>query len=75
MDFNMILGHNLSFDEIARLESSNELWDSLKLFLKEELKYEPVNYYIKWTKEPNQENLVKFWRKLKPMDVKMKPLN
>ena len=64
MDFRMIMGHELNFDQIKNLNQDESLWKSLADFLKAELNYQPTDPYKKWTKEPIPKNLNEFWTEI-----------
>lgn len=61
MDFNMIMGHNLTVEQIGQLIHNESLWNSLADYFKRELNYQPSNPYRKWTQLPTKQNLEKFW--------------
>jgi len=64
----MILGHKLTVGEVGSLCESNELWKSLEKYLKAELNYDPADKYAKWTQEPNEENINRFWNQFETND-------
>ena len=61
MDFNMIMGHNLTVEQIGNLSRDEKLWNSLANYFKKELECEPSNPYRRWTQDPSQQNFEEFW--------------